>query len=218
MKLCKVREHYHYTSEYTVAAHSLFNLKYSIPIKITMVFYNRSSYDCLSIIKELEEEFEKIASLGENSKKYKSSSVALQKEVQELIKMEKKWQKPHPTDYNLLIGEYFWQVLYQILLMMWMKEVITLNINLWNSIQRLRLIFWINTFSKWFNWIQMFMLKQKLSTKYWWKVSNSSIHANFLNMIAITLFYCCEKVFTLMNIGWLGETQWNIITWKRRFL
>ena len=90
MKLCKVREHYHYTSEYTVAAHSLFNLKYSIPIKISMVFYNRSSYGCLSIIKELEEEFEKNTSLGENSKKYISSSVALQKEVQELIKMEKK--------------------------------------------------------------------------------------------------------------------------------
>ena len=89
MKLCKVREHYHYTSEYTVAAHSLFNLKYSIPIKITMVFYNRSSYDCLSIIKELEEEFEKITSLGENSKKYISSSIALQKEVQEFIKWKK---------------------------------------------------------------------------------------------------------------------------------
>ena len=68
-----------------------------------MVFYNRSSYGCLSIIKELEEEFEKIISLRENSKKYISSSVALQKEVQELIKMEKKWQKPYPTDYNLLI-------------------------------------------------------------------------------------------------------------------
>ena len=79
MKLCKVREHYHYTSEYTVAAHSLFNLKYSTPIKITMAFYNRSSFDCFSITKELEEEFEKNTSLRENSKKYISSSVALQK-------------------------------------------------------------------------------------------------------------------------------------------
>ena len=89
MKLCKVMEHYHYTKEYTVAPHSLFNLKYSIPIEITMVFYNRSSYDCLSIIKELEEEFEKITSLAENSKKYISSSIALQKEVQEFIKWKK---------------------------------------------------------------------------------------------------------------------------------
>ena len=38
MKLCKVREHYHYTSEYTVAAHSLFNLKYSMPIKLLWFF------------------------------------------------------------------------------------------------------------------------------------------------------------------------------------
>ena len=89
MKLCEVRENYHYTSEYTVAAHSLFNSKYSILVKITMVFYNRSSYDCLSIIKELEEEFEKITSLAENSKKYISSSIALQKEVQEFIKWKK---------------------------------------------------------------------------------------------------------------------------------
>ena len=140
MKLCKVREHYHYTSEYTVAAHSLFNLKYSIPIKISMVFYNRSSYGCLSIIKELEEEFEKNISLRENSKKYISSSVALQKEVQELIKMEKKWQKPYPTDYNLLIEENFWRVHYQILWIMWMKEVITLNINMDIRIKNVKLV------------------------------------------------------------------------------
>ena len=30
------------------------------------------------------------------------------------------------------------------------------------------------------------------------------IHTNFLTMISISLFYCCEKVFTHMNI-WMIE-------------
>ena len=38
------------------------------------------------------------------------------------------------------------------------------------------------------------------------------IHTNFLTKIKISLFYCCEKVFTLMNIWMIGK---NIITWKK---
>ena len=30
-KYCKVRNHYHYTGEYRGAAHSIYNLKYSLP-------------------------------------------------------------------------------------------------------------------------------------------------------------------------------------------
>ena len=40
------------------ATHSICNLKYSIPKKITTIFHNTSNYDYHVIIKELAEEFE----------------------------------------------------------------------------------------------------------------------------------------------------------------
>ena len=56
-KYCKVRDHCHYTGEYRGAAHSICNLKYSVPKKIPTVFHNGSNYDYRFIIKELTEEF-----------------------------------------------------------------------------------------------------------------------------------------------------------------
>ena len=56
-KYCKVRDHCHYTGEYRGAAHSLCDLKYSIPKQITVIFHNESNYDYCFIIKELAEEF-----------------------------------------------------------------------------------------------------------------------------------------------------------------
>ena len=55
----KVRDHCHYLGEYRGAAHSIFNLKYSVPKKTPVVFQNGSNYDYHFIIKELAEEFEK---------------------------------------------------------------------------------------------------------------------------------------------------------------
>ena len=49
------------------------------------------------------------------------------------------------------------------------------------------------------------------------------VHTNILTMIAIRLFYNCEKVFIVMNIWIIGNKtlgmkhEWNI-TWKKRFL
>ena len=56
-KYCKVRDHCHYTGEYRGAAHSICNLKYSVPKKIPILFHNGSNYDYHFIIKELTEEF-----------------------------------------------------------------------------------------------------------------------------------------------------------------
>ena len=56
-KCCKVQDHCHYTGEYRGAAHSLCDLKYSIPKQITIIFHNESNYDYCFIIKELAEEF-----------------------------------------------------------------------------------------------------------------------------------------------------------------
>ena len=39
-KKCKVRDYGHYTGEYRGAAHSIFNLKYSITKKISKVFHD----------------------------------------------------------------------------------------------------------------------------------------------------------------------------------
>ena len=41
----KVRDHCHYTGEYRGAAHSICDLKYCVPKKMSIAFYNGSNYD-----------------------------------------------------------------------------------------------------------------------------------------------------------------------------
>ena len=41
--------------------------------------------------------------------------------------MEKKLQKPYPTDFNLFIEQDVWQAYHQILLMIFLKKFIKLN-------------------------------------------------------------------------------------------
>ena len=56
----KVRDHCHYTGEYRGAAHSIYNLKYSVFKNIFIVFpFFGSNYDYHFITKELAEEFKK---------------------------------------------------------------------------------------------------------------------------------------------------------------
>ena len=55
-KYHKVRDHCHYTSEYRGAAHSIRNLRYSLPKAIIIIFQNGSNYRYY-IIKELALEF-----------------------------------------------------------------------------------------------------------------------------------------------------------------
>ena len=54
-----VRDQFHYTGEYRGATHSIWNLKYSVPKKMSIAFHNGSKYDYHFIIKELPEESEK---------------------------------------------------------------------------------------------------------------------------------------------------------------
>ena len=56
-KYCKVRDHCQYRGEYIGAAHSICNLKYSVPKRIPIAFHNGSNYDYHFIIKKLVEEF-----------------------------------------------------------------------------------------------------------------------------------------------------------------
>ena len=54
----KVRDHCHFTGEYSDAAHSICNLKFKVPNEIPVVFQNSSNYDYHFIIKDLANEFE----------------------------------------------------------------------------------------------------------------------------------------------------------------
>ena len=88
------------------------------------------NYDYRFIIKELGEEFKgQFICLGENTEKYITSSVPIGKEVKRIGKNEEELQKPHLTDYNLLIGQDFWQGHYQILFIILLKKFIKLNVN-----------------------------------------------------------------------------------------
>ena len=78
----KERDHYHYTGKFRAAAHSIFNLCYKVPKNIPVVFHNGSTYDYHFKIKQLAKEFEgQFECLGENTEKYISFSVPIEKEV-----------------------------------------------------------------------------------------------------------------------------------------
>ena len=67
--------------------HSICNLKYNVPKKIPIVFHNGSNYDYHFIIKELAEEFKKwFIYLGENTEKYITFTVPIEKEVTRIDK------------------------------------------------------------------------------------------------------------------------------------
>ena len=78
----------------------------NFPIKkIPIVFHNGSNYDCHFIVNELAEEFKKpVTCLGDNTDKYMTFTVPVEKEVTKIGKMEKKLTKIYLTYYNLLIA------------------------------------------------------------------------------------------------------------------
>ena len=82
-----VRDHCHSTEEDRGAAHSIFNLKYSVPRKIPIVFHNGSNYNYHFIVKELPKELKKqFIYLGENTEKYISFTVPVGKKVTRIDK------------------------------------------------------------------------------------------------------------------------------------
>ena len=80
--------------KYRGAVHSICNLKYSVPKKIPVVFHNGSNYDYHFIIKELAEEFKKqFTCLRENTEKYLTLTVPIEKEVTRIDKNVEKITK-----------------------------------------------------------------------------------------------------------------------------
>ena len=83
-----------YIREYGGAAHSICNLKFSIPKEIRIVFHNESNYDYHVIIKELAEEFEvQFTCVGENTGKGIIFIVPIEKEVTKIHEKEKEITK-----------------------------------------------------------------------------------------------------------------------------
>ena len=129
-KYRKIRDHCHYTGQYRGAAHSLFNLDYSVPNKIPIVSNNGPNYEYYFVIKELAEEFKnQFTCLGEKNEKYITlTQFQWKKKLEKLIKMEKKLQKIYLTYYNSLIVQDLWQAHNQILSIIFLKEFLELNV------------------------------------------------------------------------------------------
>ena len=83
----KVRDHYHYAGKYRGVAHSICNIKSNVPNEVPVVFHNGSHYDYHFIIKELANEFEEqFECLAENTEKYKTFFIPIEKEVTNIDK------------------------------------------------------------------------------------------------------------------------------------
>ena len=109
-KYCMVKHHYYYTGKYRAAAHSICNLKYYVPKKVSTAFYNGYNYDYHFTIKESAEELKKQFTCLEEYIAFavpieKKKLIKIDKNWQELIKMEKKLQKIYLKYYKLLIAQ-----------------------------------------------------------------------------------------------------------------
>ena len=109
----KVRDHCHYTGKYIGAAHSICNLKLHVPNEIPAVFHNGSNCHYHVIIKELANGFEgQFECLGEKTKKYKTFSVRIEKEVTNLHKVSNESLSLYLTKEILLIVQDLQQLHY----------------------------------------------------------------------------------------------------------
>ena len=76
----KVRDHCYYKGKFRGAAHSICNLRYKTPKEIPVVFHNGSTYDYHFITNQLTKEFDgQLECLGENTEKYITSSIGIDK-------------------------------------------------------------------------------------------------------------------------------------------
>ena len=152
------------------------------------------NYDYHFIIKELGEEFEgKYSCIGENNKKYITFSVLTEKEVIRIDKKGKQITKTISYRLQFIDSAKFMS-----------SSLSNLANNLAEGIPEIKCKYrhddkkcetcgikcrYCDCFLEYTNF------KDDL-TEYKYLCC---IHTNFLTMISISLFYCCKKVFTLMN-------------------
>ena len=83
----KVRDHCSFTGKCRGPEHSICNLRFNVPNEIPAVFHSGLNYYYHFIIKELPNEFEgQFERFGENTEKYKISSVSIEKEGKKVDK------------------------------------------------------------------------------------------------------------------------------------
>ena len=101
-----------------------------MPKILHIVFHNGSNYGYRFIVKKLAEEFRKqFTCLGENTEKYITFTVPIEKEVTRIDKNGEEVTKIYLTCYGLLIKQDLWQAHYQILSIIFLKEFIEVNLN-----------------------------------------------------------------------------------------
>ena len=85
----KVRDRCHFTGKYREAAHNKCNMNYKITKVTPVIFHNGSIYGYHLIIKEVVKKLKgKFECLGENTEKYITFSISINKEI---VKNDKKW-------------------------------------------------------------------------------------------------------------------------------
>ena len=84
----KVKNHCRYTRKYRGAAHSIFNLKCTVPKGRPVVFHKGLNYDYHFVIKKLEKELIVLKKIRKIQNQ--TFSVPRAKKVRRLIKIEKK--------------------------------------------------------------------------------------------------------------------------------
>ena len=127
----KVWDHCCYTGKYRGVAHSICNLKFNVPNKIAIVFYNSSNYDYHFIIKELANEFEgQFECLGENKGKHKTFSVPIKKEITKINKDGNKSVVSISYKTKFIDSARFMQLHYQTLLIILQKKFIKINVKI----------------------------------------------------------------------------------------
>ena len=217
-KYLQVKHNCHYTGEYRVAAHSICNLEYSVPKRIPIVFHNGSNHDHHFIMKKFAEEFKKqFTCLGENTAKYITFTVPIEKEVTRINKNGEEVRKSISYILQLIDIARFMA-----------SSLSNLVINLSEGIHRIKCKFGHDDkkceicgikckycFLEYTNFkddlIEYKRLncnksyQQKFNEKL--KKNGFLIHKNFLTMITISLSCYCEKVFILMNIWMIGKNS-----------
>ena len=173
-KYCKVRYHCHYTGEYRSATHSILNLKYSVPKKIPIAFHNGSNYDYHLIIKDLAEELKK---------QFTCLGENTEKYITFTVPIETEVTRIDKNGEE--ITKYISSILQFIDSARFMASSLSNLVN--NRSERIQRI------------------KCKSRQIIWRKPRNDFlINTNFLTMIKISWFYCCQKVFIVVNI-WMSR-------------
>ena len=174
-------------------------------IKVPIVFHNGSNYDCHFIITELAEEFQKQCTcLGENTEKYITYTVPVEKEVTRTDKNGEEITK------NI---SYILQFIDSSRVMASLLSKLVNNHS--EGVNRVKCKFggdgkkgetcgikykYCECFLEYSNFKDDLKEYKCLCCSKNYPRNDFLIHTYFLTATIISLFYCCEKVFILMNI------------------